>query len=200
MGFVDIQESQSYLRAFITQSQAYVSNFDSTLMRRILGLSKPIEAIDWKLFTLRRDLEIVSGLLFDSLMQEKVALQKLALADFQKIIDQFGWPGYSLVGLEASSAAKEIAIKGDSSYLKYCLPMFRKSVNNYNGNRRDLAYMEDRLLFLRELPLKYGIHYSSGKENKTMKMNPVDDWVKINRRRILAGMEIIWWRDGYETF
>lgn len=200
MGFVELEGGEAYRKKFTRQSQAYTGALDSVLLNKIFSLSKPIKEISSELFTLRKDHKIVSGPQFDSLMRRRITLQNSALTELKKILDTHGWPGYSMVGVAASREVKTIAIHGDLNLLEYCMPLFLKEVKAFNANKRDYAYMEDRLHHLRGIPVKYGIYYTPDPENKTSKMDPIEDWEKVNRRRILAVMEIIWWRDGYSTF
>ena len=68
----------------------------------------------------------------------------------EAIIDQWGWPGKSLVGAEAADAAWFIVQHaiGSPDFQRKCLPILKKSVSRQEAEPAHIAYLEDKNLLL----------------------------------------------------
>ena len=79
-------------------------------------------------------------------------------ADFDgtmKLIEQYGFPTWKLVGEQGSTNAWLIA-QHSPEYIHWYLKQYRKAVEDNNAGRQELAYMEDRILAMECRPQIYG--------------------------------------------
>ena len=78
------------------------------------------------------------------------------------IVQQYGWPGKSLVGNEGAHAAWFIlqhAI-GNPGLQRICLPLLKEAVARQEAEAAHVAYLEDRICFYEGRPQKYGTQFA----------------------------------------
>src|SRR5882672_10080394 len=76
----------------------------------------------------------------------------------KSVIEEYGWPGKSLVGEDGARAAWLIlqhAI-GNPNLLRKCLPILQEAVRQGEIEPVDAAYLEDRICFFERRPQRYG--------------------------------------------
>jgi len=79
-------------------------------------------------------------------------------ARIKEIINQYGWPGFSLVGKEGSKAAWLIVQHAvlDTDFMDKCLPLLKDAINQGEAEGWCLAYLQDRILTMSGKPQIYG--------------------------------------------
>lgn len=98
------------------------------------------------------------------------------LARVQAIVNQFEWPGKSLVGEQASAAAWTIVDHASLATTKKYLPAMQKAADDGQLSRALLAATIDRIAVREGRPQTYG----------TQPGAPIEDAAGVNDRR--AGM------------
>jgi hypothetical protein len=77
------------------------------------------------------------------------------------IIDEFGWPGKSLVGEDGASAAWLVVQHaiGEPEFQRGCLATLREAAERGDVDPAHVAYLEDRICFFERRPQKYGTQF-----------------------------------------
>ncbi|MCU7616330.1 hypothetical protein NZ698_03910 [Chryseobacterium sp. PBS4-4] len=98
--------------------------------------------------------------------------------ELRKIIDEIGFPTVSKVGKEASNAAWLIIQHSISEpqFMKSCYELMLK--NDFDVDRKNLAYLYDRIQYFQGLPQKFGTQL-----NADQTIFPVINKNKINEFR-----------------
>ncbi len=104
----------------------------------------------------------------------------------QAIIQQFGWPGQSLVGEEGAHAAWFIlqhAI-GNPDLQRHCLPQLKAAVACHEAEPAQVAYLEDQICFYERRPQRYGTQFDwaeHGQMSPWMLQDPeqVDEYRRV---------------------
>jgi hypothetical protein len=121
-------------------------------------------------------------------------MMQMIIADAQNtlwligIIDQHGFPGKSLVGVDGAKAAWLIIQHSPSLHFqKKCLPLLEAAVAMEEAEARDLAYLTDRICVAEGKSQYYG---SQGREeNGRIVPFPIEDEEHVDERRKALGLE-----------
>ena len=107
------------------------------------------------------------------------------------IINQYGWPGVSLVGLEGASALWLLVQHQDLDvdFQKYCLELLKKAVSHYEASSQSQAYLTDRVKMNEGKPQIYGTQWI--REGEKFYMYPVEDIEHLDERRLEMGLDTI---------
>lgn len=108
------------------------------------------------------------------------------------IIDTIGYPTIDKVGKEASEAAWMIVQHsiGQPGFMKKCVKLLAKAVNENKANPQNLAYLKDRIAVLEGKPQLYGTQFDWDK-NGEMSPGDYDDLIKVNHRRKSIGLNTL---------
>lgn len=87
-----------------------------------------------------------------------VAVDERNTARLGEILDEHGWPGWSLVGREGSSAAWVVAQHADRDpdFQRRALSLLAEAVDRGEASGEDLAFLTDRVRSAEGLPQIYG--------------------------------------------
>ena len=115
------------------------------------------------------------------------------VAALKKIISDIGWPTIDLVGEEASSAAWIICQHADHdlAFQKYCLDLMRPFVAKNKIDRKEYAYLVDRVLINEGKPQLFGTQMVDVKDWPTEEpvFKPIANREQLEHLRAIAGME-----------
>lgn len=138
-----------------------------------------------------------TGELFDG-YAEKMEAVHLENADaLEKIIDEFGWTGKSLVGADGAGAAWLIAQHAISlpEFSRKCLKLLEKAVAAGESEAWQAAFLQDRIAFFEGKPQKYGTQSDWNADGK-MQVWTLENPEKVNEFRAEIGMKsletLIW--------
>ena len=95
----------------------------------------------------------------DSLFQRIEQADARNLPRVTAIIDQYGWPGKSLVGSSGSSTAFLVIQHSNLPTMQKYLPLMRQAAAKGELLKQDLALTEDRVLTDQNKPQLYGSQY-----------------------------------------
>ncbi|MBZ5535543.1 MAG: hypothetical protein LAO31_06270 [Acidobacteriia bacterium] len=100
--------------------------------------------------------------------------------ELEKIIEEHGWPGRSLVGEDRAHAAwftLQHAI-GHPELQRRCLPVLKEAVTRGESTPAQAAFLEDKICFFERRPQRYGTQFDWD-ENGVM-----SPWVLENPGRV----------------
>lgn len=140
-----------------------------------------------------KDLEIRDSLLnkrnlYEGYDEDMEALHIRNAEELKKVIDQYGWPGKSLVGKEGANAAFVIAQHSISKpdIQKLFLVELKKAVQIKEATPIQEACLEDRILFNQGKPCIYGMLFDWDDDGNLIAN--VDDEELVNERRAKLGL------------
>jgi hypothetical protein len=111
-------------------------------------------------------------------------------AHIKEIINQYGWPGFSLVGKEGSMAAWLVVQHAvlDADFMDKCLVLLQDAINQGEAEGWCLAYLQDRVLTIYGKPQIYGTQHDIG-ENGIAYPLPIKEPEKVETLRKEVGLE-----------
>jgi hypothetical protein len=110
-------------------------------------------------------------------------------ARLREIIDEYGWPGRSLVGQEACEAAWLIAqhALSDPDLRDRCLPLLESAVNIGEAPAWQFAMLTDSILMHKDEPQLYGCIFVGGEAGKLVPWK-IADPEHVDARRAAVGL------------
>ncbi|MDQ2674652.1 MAG: hypothetical protein M3Y40_08340 [Chloroflexota bacterium] len=107
-----------------------------------------------------------------------------------EILEEHGWPGWSLVGEEGSTAAWVLVQHADlePEFQELALAHLMGAVAAQDASRGDLAYLIDRVRVAKGLPQVYGTQVGPGPDGDLAPRTPIEDPENVDARRAEAGL------------
>lgn len=104
------------------------------------------------------------------------------------LIDQYGWLSKAVVGKTGNSAIWLVIQHADLATQEKYYPIMEKAVQENKASKKDLAYLEDRILMRQGKKQLYGTQYKLDPETNEMKLWEVEDPDRLNERRASIGL------------
>lgn len=117
-----------------------------------------------------------------------------------EILDEFGWPGWSLVGEDGAFAAWLLIQHADFNLdlQKRGLALLRAAVEADDADPSDLAYLIDRVLVAEGKPQIYGTQLGVDADGEITPRTPIEDEANVDARRADMGLGTL--EDYYDEF
>jgi hypothetical protein len=125
----------------------------------------------------------------DSLWHQMQRADARNLPRVTAIIDQYGWPGNSLVGRSGSLAAFLVIQHSDLATMQKYLPLMRTAAAKGEMAKQNLALVEDRVLTFQDKPQLYGSQYRYNAATGKPEFFPIADEAQVDERRASMGLE-----------
>ena len=111
----------------------------------------------------------------------------------QEIFDEHGWPGWSLVGKDGSTAAWAIVQHADLDleFQERGLELLREAVEAGDASPGDLAYLTDRVLVAKGEEQEYGTQWGMDEDGRPEPRTPIRDEANVDERRAAAGLSTL---------
>ncbi len=123
------------------------------------------------------------------LIEKQAEIDRKNLARLEKVIQQYGWPGKSLVGDQASVAAFLILQHSEQSTQEKYLEMFKQAAKSGEARKADAAMLEDRVLMRQGKKQIYGTQLqSNAASNGKLFVFPIEDELHVDQRRTRVGL------------
>lgn len=124
------------------------------------------------------------------LVTELSELDKENTLRVKQIINEFGWPGISLVGKSGGHAAWLLVQHAthDLAFQKKCLKILKEAVQKKEADAKQVAYLTDRILVQEGKKQIYGTQFR-GKKDGTSEPFPIKDLKKLPELRKSVGLE-----------
>jgi hypothetical protein len=107
----------------------------------------------------------------------------------KEIIEEHGWPGFDLVGVEGEEASWVLAQHADldPEFQEQALELLRDAVAAGDASPGNLAYLEDRVAVAQGRPQLYGTQMGCRKKGP-VPATPIEDPAGLDERRAEAGL------------
>lgn len=102
------------------------------------------------------------------------------------IIEQHGWPGHELAGVDGAHAAWLLTQHAPPEKRADWLGLLRNAVERGDARARDLAFLEDRVDVDHQRPQRYGTQWGSP-DGSQPRLFPLADG-QVNARRAALGL------------
>lgn len=108
------------------------------------------------------------------------------------IIEQYGWPGKSLVGEEGAWAAWLIAQHaiGNPPFMRHCLSLLKQAASNNEVIPWQTAMLEDRIRMYEGNPQIYGTQFEPSRDGE-LNPYPIENPESVNDRRRAVGLNTL---------
>ena len=126
----------------------------------------------------------------DELFGQMGAVDRGNTAWMEEILEERGWPGWSLVGEDGSTAAWALVQHADLNpeLQERALAYLMGAVEADDASAGDLAYLIDRVRVANGLPQVYGTQIGPGPDGDLAPRTPIEDPVNVDARRAEAGL------------
>lgn len=122
---------------------------------------------------------------FWDLIVKEDSLNTLAVVE---IIEEFGWPGKSLVGGKANTAVWLVIQHAPLELQEKYLPLMKASVEKGESQGNQLALLEDRIEMYQGRPQVYGSQITKDMETNEWKLHELIDPEYVDQRRASVGL------------
>lgn len=132
---------------------------------------------------------VASGELFGGYNKKMAAIHRENAESLDRIIDEYGWPGGSLVGSDGAEAAWLILQHsiGSPKFQRKCLPVLKEAVKSGEVPAVHAASLEDRIRVFEERPQRYGTSFDwDGSGN--LNPHPIEDPERVDEIRASVGL------------
>jgi len=129
------------------------------------------------------------GVLFDGYAAEMEQVHVTNAEQFESIVNEFGWPGESLVGEDGTWLAWMIAQHaiGLPDFQRRCLDLLNVAVKNEEAPAIHVAYLTDRIRFNERKPQVYGTVFDWDEYGQLSPWTIEDD-AGVDERRASVGL------------
>lgn len=112
-------------------------------------------------------------------------------ARMAEILDAHGWPGWSLVGKDGSTAAWVLVQHADlrPELQRRALDLLEDAVAAGDASPGDLAYLTDRVRVADGQPQVYGTQWETDASGSLVPRTPIEDPATVDERRAAAGLD-----------
>mgnify|MGYP005846464251 CR=1 FL=1 len=189
--------------AFTLINNAYSQNLDTELQKELLEIREKDQKYRGNLNkylqnpvlidSLSKSLGVSKQNLGQALWAEQMKLDSLNLQRVTEIIRKRGYPGRSLVGNEAGSAAFLVLQHAPADTLKKYYPNVQNAAGQNELPKRHAAMMQDRLLMYEGNEQIYGTQVRRFQMDDGSRLSvvwPVKDPGKVNELRREAGFDL----------
>ena len=137
------------------------------------------------------------GSLFEGYHPRMEALHRRNAARLRALIELHGWPGRSLVGVDAAAAAWRIVQHaiGEPDFMRASLDLLRDALEKGEADPIHVAMLEDRIRVFEGRLQLYGTQYDWDDDHKAMvPLIGIEAPQQVDARRRAIGLPPIEWR------
>ena len=128
--------------------------------------------------------------LTDEDIKEIEEVDDINIETLKKIINQYGWPGISLVGEDGARVAWLIAQHADKEveFQRSCLEELKKAVERGEAKKEFVAFLTDRVLVNSGLKQIFGTQFHKDETGEYVP-RPIEDMEGLEARRSEYGLD-----------
>jgi hypothetical protein len=120
--------------------------------------------------------------------RDQAAMGDKHFARLEEILAEFGWPGQTIFGDEATRAAFIVIQHSDPEHMEKYFPLIKSAAERGELSRSAVAAMEDRILIFRGQPQKFGTQVYPDPATGQLALRPIADEGQVDVRRAGVGL------------
>jgi len=137
---------------------------------------------------------------YNNYSSEQNQLDRKNVQIVTKIIDSIGWLGKNQIGEKANNALfMAIQHANKLETMEKYLPVMKEAVKNGKAEKKQLAYLIDRVEILNGRKQIYGTQYSLNEKGKVVILNNIDSSNVNDRRKSMELISIEKYKEMIET-
>lgn len=125
---------------------------------------------------------------YKSFMQQWALQDSLNMARMDEIIEQYGFPGKSMVGQRGASTVWLVIQHAPLEKQEKYFPMLTQAMEKGELNKADWAYLLDRINMRKGIPQIYGSQLGRDPKTGGWRFHPIEDEANVNARRASVGL------------
>ncbi len=153
---------------------------NKTYNQELMNILKDIDEKDQRY---RGSGSSVSAMIADGRWDKQIVLDSLNLIKAKEIIDKYGYPDRSLVGLEYEESIFYVIQHSNIEMMIESLPMIKEKIDAHLLNPVTYPMLFDRIEMLQGRPQHYGTQYLLDKRDEKDVLYDVYDSKNLNKRR-----------------
>ena len=171
----------------VAEAEARYAAFDLELRQELLAMEEQDQQN-------RAGIDSITARYGSNSPEAKAALAQMTAQDeplqtrIKAIIREHGWPGRSLVGDDAASAAWLLVQHADSAYLREVRPLLLDAAEKGEARKAEAAYVHDRVLMNAGKPQIYGTQLRWSQGPGQSELYPVENEAEVDERRAAVKM------------
>jgi hypothetical protein len=122
-----------------------------------------------------------------AIVAEMSSIDRENMRRLVEIVLEFGWPGRSLVGREASQAAETMLQHAELEQLRQLVPFLKRAVDAGEASPPQLAMAEDQIRVEEGRDQIYGTEVTQGPDG-IPRLHPLEDPESVDERRQRVGL------------
>ncbi|RDV15672.1 hypothetical protein DXT99_09330 [Pontibacter diazotrophicus] len=164
------------------------ANYNKPLKAQLEQIYKTDQEIRMKIEPVQKEFGPESPQM-KALWEEMAKTDEANKKEVVAILEKYGWPGKSMVGPQANSAAFLVIQHSDKETMEKYLPMLREAVAKGEAAKSQLALMEDRVRMNNGQPQLYGSQLRMNAETGQYELYTIEDEVNVDKRRASMDLE-----------
>lgn len=174
----------SMLQSTVAKADAHVNQ---ALKQELAAMRRTDQGIRLKIDSVEKK-SGMDAAMTPSLLAEMRAADDRNLARLVTIINQYGWPGRSLVGKAGATTAFLIIQHADPEVQQKYLPLVQKAAAKGELEKSAAALLEDRVLMGQGKPQIYGSQLTANMDTKKYEFYTIQDEAHVDERRASVGL------------
>lgn len=172
------------LEATVAKAEA---KFNQPLKKELAAIYVTDQGVRSKIDSVQKNFTMQSPQ-WEALMAEMKTIDERNTKRVVEMIEQYGWPGNSMVGRSGSTAAFLVIQHANADVqLKY-LAMMREAAAKGELAKSSLALLEDRVLVRQGKSQIYGSQLRNNPDTNKMEFYPIEDEAHVDERRSTVGL------------
>ena len=125
---------------------------------------------------------------FRELAAKQESIDRRNRKELVKIIERFGWPGISMVGMDAYRAAFLVVQHADLTYQKRYFDLIKEATGRNEARASDFAMLQDSILTKEGKKQIYGTALHTNDKTGALELFPIEDEANVDARRASVGL------------
>lgn len=172
------------LEAAVAQAEA---KFNQLLKKELAAIYLTDQGTRSKMDSVQKNFTMQSPQ-WEALMADMKTTDERNTKRVVEMIEQYGWPGNSLVGRRGSTAAFLVIQHAEAAIQRQYLPLMREAAAKGELANAELALLEDRVLVRQGQAQIYGSQLRNNSDTNKMEFFPIEDEAHVDERRRTMGL------------
>lgn len=165
----------------------FIKGLNRELLTRLNKLRDDDQKFRSRIYSVRKKHGVLSAE-YKELIRNMDENDEILFNEFEKIVEQYGWPGPETVGYKGNQALFLVLQHADLKRQERYLPVLMRAVKEGRALPKDLAYLEDRIAVRKNKKQIYGSQIYYCKSSGKYLVRPLIRPEEVDKRRLKSGM------------